>query len=90
MPKDVRKQLQIEHAPHISEGAKQVKLCDKISNIRDITENPPDDWSKQRKAEYIDWGVKVVAGLRGVNESLERHFDQLINEAKEKLTEDSH
>src|SRR5437868_2489590 len=30
LEKHVRKQLQIEHAPHLSHGAKQIKLCDKI------------------------------------------------------------
>src|SRR5690242_7008584 len=33
LPKAVRKQLQVEHAPHLSHAAKQIKLCDKISNI---------------------------------------------------------
>ncbi|MGI8494154.1 MAG: HD domain-containing protein, partial [Pyrinomonadaceae bacterium] len=43
LPKQVRKEKQIEHAPHLSDGAKQIKLCDKISNIRDVTNNPPHD-----------------------------------------------
>jgi guanosine-3',5'-bis(diphosphate) 3'-pyrophosphohydrolase len=85
LPKDVRKQLQIEHAPHISDGAKQIKLCDKISNIRDVSDNPPDDWSKERRAEYINWGEKVVAGLRGANENLEKHFDELIEKARQQI-----
>ena len=86
LPKAERKQLQIEHAPHISVGAKQIKLCDKISNIRDISGNPPRDWSKKRRIEYIEWGEKVVAGLRGVNVNLEKHFDELIGQVKQRLT----
>jgi len=85
LPKAERKQKQIEHAPHLSVRAKQIKLCDKISNIRDIIENPPDDWSDKRRLEYIDWGEKVVAGLRGVNGNLENHFDELIHRARQKL-----
>ncbi|MCA1625218.1 MAG: HD domain-containing protein [Acidobacteria bacterium] len=85
LPKAERKQLQIEHAPHISKGAKQIKLCDKISNIRDITENPPHDWSNKRRIEYIEWGEKVVAGLRGANENLENYFDELVVRAKHNL-----
>jgi len=85
LPKAERKQLQIEHAPRISVGAKQIKLCDKISNIRDITENPPHDWSSERQIEYIEWGENVVAGLRGVNENLEKHFDELVGQAKHNL-----
>ncbi len=82
LPKATRKQLQIEHAPHISEGAKQIKLCDKISNIRDVSANPPDGWSSARRLEYINWGEQVVSGLRGANADLESHFDELIGAAR--------
>ena len=82
LPKQVRKEKQVEHAPTISEGAKQVKLCDKISNVRDVMENPPAGWSKERRLEYIEWGEKVVAGLRGANENLEKTFDELVVNAK--------
>lgn len=82
LPKQARKQLQVEHAPHLSTGAKIVKLADKISNITDITNSPPADWSEERKREYIDWGISVVAGLRGVNEPLEDHFDSLVARAR--------
>lgn len=87
LPKAERKQLQIEHAPHLSNGAKQIKLADKISNIRDVTENPPHDWSNQRRLEYVEWGEKVVEGLRGANENLEKRFDELAEKAKRKFTE---
>ena len=85
LPKAERKQLQIEHAPHISIGAKQIKLSDKISNIRDILENPPGGWSDERRSEYINWGEKVVAGLRGANENLENYFDEIVDRAREKI-----
>lgn len=85
LPKAERKQKQIEHAPHLSLGAKQIKLGDKISNIRDVVENPPDGWSDQRRREYVEWGEKVIAGLRGANAELEKHFDELIEKAKQKL-----
>ena len=41
LPKAERKQRQIEHAPHLSTGAKIIKLGDKISNITDIVQSPP-------------------------------------------------
>ena len=85
LPKQERKEKQVEHAPHISVGAKQIKLCDKISNIRDVMENPPDGWSDERRLEYINWGERVAAGLRGVNAELENHFDELVKKAKEKI-----
>jgi GTP diphosphokinase / guanosine-3',5'-bis(diphosphate) 3'-diphosphatase len=82
LPKAERKLKQIEHAPHLSEGAKQIKLCDKISNITDILNNPPHDWSQQRKDDYIVWGQNVVAGLRGVNQNLDDYFDKLVASKK--------
>jgi GTP diphosphokinase / guanosine-3',5'-bis(diphosphate) 3'-diphosphatase len=85
LPKARRKELQIEHSPHLSNGAKLIKLGDKISNIRDVTENPPNDWSAQRRAEYVEWGEKVVNGLRGTNENLEKHFDEVIESARAKI-----
>lgn len=85
LPKAERKQNQIEHAPHLSTGAKLIKLGDKSSNIRDVTENPPDFWSNERRLEYIIWGEKVIAGVRGVNENLEKHFDELVAQAKQKF-----
>ena len=85
LPKAERKRLQVEHAPHLSHGAKIVKLADKISNINDITNSPPADWTIERRREYIEWGVSVVAGLRGINESLEAHFDSLAARARRRL-----
>jgi len=85
LPKAERKRLQIEHAPHLSPGAKTVKLADKISNINDITNSPPADWAIERRREYIEWGVSVVAGLRGTNDGLEAHFDALVARARLKL-----
>ena len=85
LPKARRKELQIEHAPHLSRGAKIVKLADKISNIRDVIDNPAVDWDIQRRREYLNWGIDVVAGLRGQNEFLEAHFDQLVERANAEL-----
>lgn len=85
LPKAERKQKQVEHAPHLSHGAKQVKTSDKISNIRDVLENPPAGWSDERRLEYVEWGERVVDGLRGANQKLEKHFDELAARAHAQL-----
>jgi len=85
LPKEERKRLQVEHAPHLSPEAKLVKLGDKISNISDVTNNPPDGWDLQRRKQYIDWGEAVGKGLRGVNDSLEKKFDETIASARKAL-----
>jgi GTP diphosphokinase / guanosine-3',5'-bis(diphosphate) 3'-diphosphatase len=77
LPKHERKLLQIEHSPHLSIEAKQVKLADKISNVSDVLNNPP-DWTEERKREYVVWAKKVVAGLRGVNAELDELFDKTL------------
>lgn len=77
LEKAVRKQQQVEHAPHLSAEAKLVKLADKISNLRDILAAPPAGWPAERKQAYFDWANRVVAGLRGVHPDLERVFDGL-------------
>jgi guanosine-3',5'-bis(diphosphate) 3'-pyrophosphohydrolase len=85
LPKAKRKELQIKHAPHLSDNAKRIKLADKISNIRDVSENPPAGWSDKRRLEYIDWGERVINGVRGVNSNLEQYFDETVVEARQKI-----
>jgi guanosine-3',5'-bis(diphosphate) 3'-pyrophosphohydrolase len=80
--KRARKQLQIEHAPGSSDAAKQLKIADKICNVRDIATKPPAGWSGQRKAEYLDWTCRVVAGCRGVNPALDAACDAALAEAR--------
>lgn len=41
LPKQERKLLQVEHAPHRSHQAKLVKLADKLYNLRDLNRCTP-------------------------------------------------
>jgi len=86
LPKAERKQVQRDHAPHLSQDAKQIKLADKISNVREIGASPPDGWPLERRREYIAWARSVVAGCRGANLELERYFDRVAAEAEAALT----
>ena len=74
--KQRRKQLQVEHAAHISDPAKLIKLADKISNLRDVANDPPANWSLERRQKYFDWAKRVIDQLRGVHPGLEALFDQ--------------
>jgi guanosine-3',5'-bis(diphosphate) 3'-pyrophosphohydrolase len=76
LPKQKRKRLQIEHAPHLSRRAKLVKLADKICNLRDVATSPPIDWPMRRRRKYFDWAKQVVDGLRGAHPRLETLFDE--------------
>lgn len=64
LPKQVRKQLQIDHAHRTGDRARLVKLADKICNLRDLAAEPPAGWSEERIAAYYEWTARVVAGLR--------------------------
>ena len=82
-PKERRKQLQIEHAPHLSHGARLVKLADKICNLRDVADDPPAHWSRERRLEYFDWAKRVINGLRGANPKLEALFGEVYTRGVE-------
>jgi (p)ppGpp synthase/HD superfamily hydrolase len=82
LPKKERKQQQVEHAPQMSDSAKQLKIADKISNISEIAPDEPPDWTPERRREYLDWAERVVAGCRGVNVALEEHFDSVLAERR--------
>jgi (p)ppGpp synthase/HD superfamily hydrolase len=76
LPKEVRKALQVENAPHKSVRAQVIKLADKISNLRAILASPPVTWSEERKREYIAWAHRVVSALSAPNPILKAEFDR--------------
>ncbi len=84
LSKEMRKQLQIDHAHTLSQRARLVKLGDKISNLRDLVDCPPPDWSFKRRQEYVTWTENVIAGLRGVNPGLEACYDAELKRGKAK------
>jgi GTP diphosphokinase / guanosine-3',5'-bis(diphosphate) 3'-diphosphatase len=86
LPREVRKELQVQHAPHISAGAKLIKIADKISNLLDIIHTPPANWPVKRQLEYLNWAERVVLGLRGVNAALDQQFDAVLAEGRLKLS----
>jgi (p)ppGpp synthase/HD superfamily hydrolase len=77
-----RKKLQIEHAPSLSDGAKLIKLGDKISNLHSLAASPPVEWTPQRRRDYVEWCQEVVKGLRGANTMLEGMFDSAAEAAE--------
>lgn len=78
--KQRRKELQVEHAPHMSTGAALIKLADKTCNLRDIANMPQADWPLAQRQAYFDWAKRVVDGLPNVNESLLHAFGQAYDD----------
>ena len=87
LPYTIRKELQVKSAPDLSHNAKLIKIADKICNIRDIL-NYPLDWSAERKLAYLDWGLQVVSGCRGLNEKLDQIFDLTFDEGTIQLNKE--
>ena len=87
LPKEIRKQKQIDHAPTLSDRARLVKLADKIANLRDVTAAPPADWPLSRLDDYLDWGKAVIDKIRGSHAQLEDLFDQAYRQGKATVSE---
>ncbi|MFM7317203.1 MAG: HD domain-containing protein [bacterium] len=85
LPKEERKRLQIENAPKKSNEAKCIKIADKIANLKSVMIAPPMDWSIDRQIDYLNWAGNVVAGLKGVNQSLDEEFELIWHDGSKKL-----
>ncbi len=86
LDKKTRKELQIQHAPLLTNKAKIIKLADKICNVKDIGSHPPATWDLEERLRYLEWSQNVVAGLRGINQPMEDLFDQTLANARQKVT----
>jgi guanosine-3',5'-bis(diphosphate) 3'-pyrophosphohydrolase len=78
LPKSERRRLQVVEAPGRSAGAKQIKIADKISNIRARIFFEPGFEQKLELMDYLGWAEQVVAGCRGVNAKLDALFDEVV------------
>ena len=78
LPKEVRKQLQIEHAATISTEAKLVKLADKLSNISGLDSDPPKTWSQAEIDGYLCWAYATVDAMKGTNAYLENELMEVF------------
>jgi len=76
--KIMRKRLQIEHASHISDESKLVKLADKYSNVRGLLVNPPEAWSKIELIGYVYWAMAVCRKLYGTNRPIDKTLQELF------------
>jgi guanosine-3',5'-bis(diphosphate) 3'-pyrophosphohydrolase len=72
LPKEVRKQRQIDNASHKSAKAALVSYADKICNLRDHARAPIPAWSQERTQAYFDWARAVADQLPKVNSALEK------------------
>lgn len=77
-----RKQAQVEKVQTMSEGARLIKVADKICNMYDVLYNPPLDWDAKKKADYFDFGLKVFNAANVKNKILSDSFSSLYKAGK--------
>jgi guanosine-3',5'-bis(diphosphate) 3'-pyrophosphohydrolase len=80
-----RKRLEIDHAPHLSDRAKMIKIVDKTCNVADTVSNPPGEWTLSRRRDYLEFARLVADGCRGVNAALDAEFDRVHEDASRRL-----
>ncbi len=85
LPKDERKRLQVEHAPHLSLRARQLKTADLICNVHGFIDSPPAKWPLSRQRGYLDWAEQVFGGCCGSNPALDSLFRQTLSVVREAL-----
>lgn len=85
LPKEQRKQAQLEQARHMETDAKLIRIADKICNVRDVGFAPAAGWSLNRRREYLDWTEHVVDRCRGHLLPLERRYDNVLAESRAQL-----
>jgi guanosine-3',5'-bis(diphosphate) 3'-pyrophosphohydrolase len=88
LPKAERKRLQIETASKKSPRAQNIKLADKISNLRSILHSPAADWDFQRKKEYFSWARQFVDGLTAPNPILKLEFEATLQKFDDVVAEE--
>ena len=65
-------------ASKATDGAKLVKIADKISNNRGLLTNAPVHWTPERVRGYFIWSQLVCKELRNVNEVLDKEIEEVF------------
>ena len=82
LAKAEQRRRQESGAAELSYGAKVVRIADKISNVRDLVDDPPSTWGVRLRRDYLEWTKRVVDRCRGTNEGLERAYDDVYARAR--------
>jgi len=82
LPRAEQMRQQVEAFKSASRPARLIKLADKTSNLAEVADAPPEGWSPERFAEYVEWGAEVAYHCRGLDERLEARFDAALSAAR--------
>ncbi|MCC9621199.1 HD domain-containing protein [Thalassospira sp. MA62] len=88
LPRDERKAKQIEHAPNLSDGAKLVRLADKVANVGAMLTDTPIGWDRDQILQYVTWAEAVIAPCRVVSTNLSDRFDAIASGVRDFHSQD--
>lgn len=84
MPLRDRKCAQTMRLKGHPNSVKLIKICDQLSNVRRVVNDPPIDWENSKKWDYV-WGAKQVVDIcKGISHELDKKFEDAFEKAKEK------
>lgn len=83
LPPVVRRHRQLARIAHASSAAKQIRLADKIANLRSL----PVQWSRTDCEKYIAFSEQVAVAVRGINAPLDALFLETARRARTTLRE---
>lgn len=85
LPRDLRKQLEVERAATASVAAQSIKVADKLSNVRGMLVSPPAGWSSRRKRDYCLFAERLVLQCHHAPEALVQKFFEVYRQTMRAL-----
>lgn len=85
----IRKAMQAERIVSKSDSVKKIKIADQTVNITLMGEDPPKNWSAQKRLEYVEGAKGIIDNCRGLNAALEEAFDSAYEKTTAQIARDA-
>jgi (p)ppGpp synthase/HD superfamily hydrolase len=84
LPLDKRKPMQAQRLKDKSDEVKRIKICDQLSNVLRVMNDPPTDWDPSMQFLYVRGAREITEVCRGVAPALDQLFDEAYEQACKK------
>lgn len=84
LPLEQRKPMQAQRLKAKSNDIKRIKICDQLSNVLRVTNDPPTDWDEATQFVYIRGAKEIADVCRGLSPALDALFDDAYKQACKK------
>ncbi len=78
--KHFRKSSQLYFLRFKSRNARLIKIGDKVSNTRDLLDNPPEMWSDLQINGYLHWSLAICQSIFLKNDDIPEQLQQATND----------